>query len=394
VPEPPTTVLDSAVRIDPARDPEWDTFVLRNGGSRIHAYQLGAWSEVHRRAYGSDPLYLGARNANGELAAGLPLVVEGGLLRGLAAAARPGPSWAGAGVQRRLSSLFRGGPIGVDTAARAAVLGSACRLVDERRFNELVLTTDVPGCDELVTGLRVAPYYPTWITPLPRDPDELRRVWRKRSRNLSRNVIKAEQRGAVVRGARSRADLWRFYRQYVRTVRGHHATPRSWFEIRLAHKLLAPSGRCRVWLVESQGEVVAGAMFLAAGTTLDALYIGSDPRADDVRPTHALYWHAITWAIANGMTAVDWGTAPAESSLGRFKRQWSAEPIDIFRYVYAPDGAAEQPGDNGPERPGNADAAPGETGVATPRNGPASTVWDRIPVNALGLAATIGHRLL
>lgn len=382
----PAAPSTSAARIDPGSDPEWDSFVLRQGTPRAHAYHLGVWSEIFRRAYGAAPCYLVARDAAGELAAGLPLVVEGGLSRG-----------------GRASSLMmdvRGGPIGVDAAARAIVLDAACRLVDERRLKGLLMTTEVPGCERLVAGLRVLPvaYSPTWITPLPADPDELRRVWRKRSRNLSRSLGKAEQAGVVVRAARSRTDLWRFYRQYVHTMRAHRHVPRSWLEIRLIHKLLAPTGGCRVWLAEYQGEVVAGALFVATGNTLDPLYIGADPRTLDVRPNHALYWHGIKWAIASGLTAVDWGSAPADSSLGRFKQQWSAEPVDLFHYVYVPGAATERSSESHPramaEPPSEHVAPPGGSGHTMPRTGLAATAWDRFPVNALGVAATLAHRLL
>ncbi|HET7048933.1 MAG TPA: hypothetical protein VFI54_11765 [Solirubrobacteraceae bacterium] len=138
---------------EPTAGPEWDAFVERGGGRFAHAYHLTAWREVHRRAYGREPIYLGARGATGELLGGLPLVVHGGALRGLA-------------------------------------------------------------------------------------------------RNLWRNLAKARDRGVVVRSVGSRMDLWRFYRQYVVAMRRHRAVPRSWLEVRWAHRLLAPSRRCGAWLGE------------------------------------------------------------------------------------------------------------------------------------------------
>jgi Acetyltransferase (GNAT) domain len=180
-------------------------------------------------------------------------------------------------------------------------------------------------------------------------------------------------------------DLWRFYRQYVLAMRRHRAVPRSWLEIRWAHRLLAPSRRCGAWLGEYRGEVVAGVMFLSVGDSIELLYGGSDPRANDVRPMHAVYWRAIEWATANGKTIIDWGTAPLESSLANFKRQWGAEPVDSFRYTYVPGtragsallSGAPEPQTSVPDESGTRDAA-----------------WDRIPVDVLGIAATIGHRLL
>jgi Acetyltransferase (GNAT) domain len=363
--------------IDPASDPQWDGFVERGSGRFARAYHLAAWREVHRRAYGRAPIYLGVRDRDGQLTGGLPLVVHGSPLRGLAASLMPGPSAAGA--RPRLSSVIRGGPLGDDIDARAELLRQACALVDEGGYGDLRLQTDVPGCEQLVPGLRAEPDSPAWLTPLPGDPDELLKTWRKRSKNLARNIVKSQQRGVVVRPVRSRTDLWRFYRQYVVTMRRHRAVPRSWLEIRFAHKLLAPSGRCRVWLGEHQGEVVAGAMFLSAGDSFELLYAGSELRANDVRPTHAVYWHAIEWAIASGKTVVDWGTAPVESSLGKFKAQWSAEPVPSFQYVYAPAAAPQEP----PNEPPAADTGD-----------PGGGLWDRVPTDALGIAATIAHRLL
>ena len=363
---------------EPTAGPEWDAFIEDSGGRFTHAYHLSAWREVHRRAYGREPIYLAARGADAELIGGLPLVVHGGALRRLAASLKPGARAAGGAL--RLSSVIRGGPVGSDVGARGELLASACRLVDEEGFGDLTIETDVGGCEQLVPGLQAEPDAPAWLTPLPGDPDELLKTWHKHSRNLWRNLAKARDRGVVVRPVGSRMDLWRFYRQYVLAMRRHRAVPRSWLEIRWAHRLLAPSGRCGAWLGEYRGAVVAGVMFLSVGDSIELLYGGSDPRANDVRAMHAVYWHAIEWAIAKGKTVIDWGTAPVDSSLGNFKRQWGAEPVDSFRYTY-------QPRAQGPS------AAPhprtDESGDSM-----AQAAWDRIPVDALGVAATVAHRLL
>jgi hypothetical protein len=92
-------------------------------------------------------------------------------------------------------------------------------MVDEQGFADLTIETDVPGCEQLVPGLRAAPDSPAWLTPLPGDADELLKTWRKRSRNLWRNLAKATDRVVVVPPVASRMDLWRFYRQYVLAMR-------------------------------------------------------------------------------------------------------------------------------------------------------------------------------
>jgi hypothetical protein len=273
----PSTVSESAA------GPEWDAFINNSGGRFAHAYHLTAWRQVHRRAYGREPIYLGARCANGGLVGALPLVVHGGTLRRVAASLKPGGRAAG-GAQR-LRSVICGGPLGSDLEARGALLTAACRLVDEQGFADLTIETDVGGCEQLVPGLQAEPDSPAWLTPLPGDPDELLKTWHKHSRNLWRNLAKARDHGVVVRPVGSRMDLWRFYRQYVQAMRRHRAVPRSWLEIRSAHRLLAPSRRCGAWLGEYRGEVVAGVMFLSVGDSIELLYGGSErrPGRADVR---------------------------------------------------------------------------------------------------------------
>lgn len=194
---------------DPAPGPEWDAFVEHGSGGFARAYHLSAWRDVHRRAYGREPVCLAARDAGGGLVGALAVVVHGGPLRRLAASVKPGRS--AAASPSRLSTVIRGGPIGTDAEGRAALLRAACALVDQRGLADLRLETDVPGCEELVAGLRAQPDSPAWLAPLPSDPDELLNAWRKRSKNLSRNLAKAKQRGVVVRPVGSRTDLWRFY---------------------------------------------------------------------------------------------------------------------------------------------------------------------------------------
>ena len=84
-----------------------------------------------------------------------------------------------------------------------------------------------------------------------------------------------------------------------------------------------------------------------------------------------------------GKTVIDWGTAPADTSLGNFKRQWGAEPVDSYRYTYVQGAGTPDATEPAEQQP----AAPDDSG-------PRGAMWDRIPVDALGVAATVAHRLM
>jgi hypothetical protein len=93
---------------------------------------------------------------------------------------------------------------------------------------------------------------------------------------------------------------------------------------------------------------------------------------------------------------MDWGTAPEGSQHANFKRQWGAVRAPVFRYVYRPNpdvSPAPEAGlelateEHGEPRPTTADAPTGSRGVA-------DRLWERVPSAAVGVAATVGHRLL
>lgn len=367
---------DAAELIDPTCDVRWDAFIQRPRIAPSHAYNLAAWGAIWKRAYGADSLYLAVEDGHSEIIAALPLSCERGLRRG-----------------GRLSSIMlglRGGPTGEDEHSRQAVTEAACRLAANRAATRLLLTTETAGLDQLVPDLRLLGDTSTWVTALPGDPDELRRQWSRDSKNLARNLSKAERSGVVVREARAARDVWRFYILYARTMRGHRVFPRSWLEIYLAHKLLQPAGQCNVYLAEHAGRAIAGAMFLTAGDTLALHYAGSDPGMLGLRPNHAVYLHAIERGIARGSGRLDWGQAPPASSLGRFKRQWSTEELPVFSYSYEPTRA--KPPNNGDL--GVADRPVDYMGHAVTGDSLAARMFDRVSPAALGFAATVAHRIL
>ena len=165
--------------------------------------------------------------------------------------------------------------------------------------------------------LRRVPKHPTWILELPADPDELRASWKKTSNNLFRNLRKADKAGVSVREGRDESDLRAFYALYLRTMRRRRSLPRPYRQLSEDRRLLQPDGTFRLFVAEHEGDIVAGGVFHAFGDTVDLLYNGSDDSRLDVRPNHALYWHAIRWAVESGHPA--WTSAtPAPT------RRWPA----------------------------------------------------------------------
>jgi hypothetical protein len=352
------------VFVDPAVDSRWDTFVDAFPGAS--AYHLAAWARILRDAYRCQPQYLALESSPERIEGALPLMRTWGLLAGTR--------------YRSLPVLPPAGALAATLEGRRALISAACELAHENGTTWTVLARD-GDYQELVPGLRLARRETNWVLQLPSDPQELRASWSKRSKNLHRSLKRAEERGVTVRQGTSNADLRHFYRFYLHTMRRHRALPRAWRQIVRDRDLLAQRGTFRLFVASYAKRPIAAALFHAHRDTVDLLYNGSDDRFLHVRPNHALYWEAIRWSIAAGFRRFDFGTAAAESSLGRFKRQWGTEPFSEYRYDYDPSGSGSRA-----TTLRQVNAMSDET--------PFKRAWRHAPVKATQLAATLAYRWL
>jgi hypothetical protein len=148
-----------------------------------------------------------------------------------------------------------------------------------------------------------------------------------------------------------------------------------------------------VFVVEVGGRIVAGGLFHAFGDTIELLYNGSDPDALADRPNHLLYRHAMTWAAQNGLSKLDFGFAWPDSSLGRFKALWGAEPVPEFGYMFMP--AGERRVNPAGNRDGDGAGSHESLLSGIWRRAPwAARAWEKAPLTASRIAATIAYRYL
>jgi serine/alanine adding enzyme len=359
----------SVSTLDPTYDRRWDAYV--EGHPEASVYHLGAWATILRRAYGFKPLYRALERSDGTLAGVLPMMNTRGPLTG-----------------RRLRSLPvvppPSGPIADSEGDLARLIELGCDSVREQRASVWTFQSRQAGLEEATPGLRITKHKTSWIAPLPSDSDELRAQYRRSSKNLHRSISKSEKAGLVTREGIGRDDLRAFYRLYLETMRDHRALPRPLRQMALDQHLLRPRGASRLFVVEHDGEVIAGGLFHVFNGTVELLYNGSRRDTLGLRPNHALYWYVMQWAIERGLKRFDFGDAPPESSLGKFKSQWGSEPGAEFSYTYSPD-AGETRADAA-RRAGGQVGGEGDEGLV-------ARVWKNAPLIATRVAGTIAYRL-
>jgi hypothetical protein len=358
-----TSAAITPLRLGDGAAREWDRFVAEHPDATV--YHLSAWAEVLRAAYRFQPRYLTLRGADGSLEGVMPLVYRGGPLSGPRLNSLPLVRWAG--------------PLARREEAEAALIEAACDLVRSGPARRLHLRSGKDRFHRLVPALSRELELPTWSVELPSGHDDLDARLRAASKSLLRNVRKADAAGVRVREGRSREDLRRFYRMYLRTMRAHRELPRSLRQLVAAQRLLGPRGVFKLFVAEYEDEPVAAGIFHFFGGTADLLYNASDDRFLDVRPNHALYREVMRSAVDGGFRRFDFGAARPGSSLAEFKRRWSAEPVSRYRYTFP--------------RSSGEDAA-AEHGAPLRRNALLNRAWGRVPVPLTRLGGAVAYRYL
>jgi Acetyltransferase (GNAT) domain len=365
--------LTPTIEVDPNPGTAWDAFV--EGRSGATPYHLSAWATILRAAYRFRPCYMVLHGPQGEIDGVLPLVERGGLISG-----------------SRLNSLpvvRSGGPLARTREQEVALIEAACGLVRAGRADQLSVYSTVGGYESMLPGLMAHDDDPpSWPIPLTGDPQSYLEHLKGRSKSRLRDIAKAERSGLAIREGSSRKDLRHFYRLYLGTMKKHRLLPRSYRQLSVAMRLLAPRRVFRLVLVEHEGTPVAGGIFHLWGDGADLLYNGSDDRYYDLRPNHALYWWMIQRCIQEGYGYLDLGLAVRGSSLAEFKRRWGAEPLARFRYTYP----AREGGGSGND---DSERSVGLAWrLARDDRWLVARAWKRAPLFGTRIAGTIAYRYL
>ena len=272
-----------------------------------------AWSRVVEECYGFRPFVLGDLEADGSLAAGLPLIEVANPLR-----------------PRRWVSL----PY-VDSCAPLALTGDwpslAQRLAAARRragIGSVEVRASLPG-----EGVHTRSGWVGHVLPLSDDVDAHLKALHGTTR---RNVRIAEREGVEIRigdGESSLTDT--FYGLHVETRRrlGVPVQPRRFFRLLWREMIVRDLGFV---LVAFHRDVpVAAAVFLSFNGRLVYKYGASAASGLQVRPNNLLFWHVIRWAVEHGYRTLDFGrTDLGQKGLRSFKAGWGAkEEALVYSFV-------------------------------------------------------------
>jgi FemAB-related protein (PEP-CTERM system-associated) len=288
---------------------EWDDYVEAH--SSATCYHLRAWNLVAERAYRLHAPLLVARAAiGGPIRGVLPLFVVRN--------ARGGYTTNG---------LFGAyGAILADSlAAGNALLTEATRITRKEGCRYLMLKS--LGEEPLATDLDRRDLCVIAKLPLDPSPDVMWRGFRDKMRNCIRKAQKSDL------DVRAGPDQLSGYYDVLAENMHRKGTPI--YGKAIMRQLLETLGdRAEIVTLWRDGAVVSGALVIYHKQTVYVPFASSRPAAFKWNPNNLLYWEIIKRACARGMTVLDFGRSPQNSSALAFKLGWGAAVTAQPFYVY------------------------------------------------------------
>jgi len=291
---------------------DWDAYV--NSCPNATNYHRYGWRNVIEKSFGHKTHYLIARNGNNQIRGVLPTVYIKSSLFGSYLISLPFFNY--------------GGILCNDLCTAKHLLHESERVLQllkaeyaEFRYlwqNDLDLSTKQ--------------HKVTMILDLEENAEA---QWKALDAKVRNQVRKAEKSGlAAVAGHLELLDG--FYEVFCRNMRdlGTPVYGKDFFR----NILETFPETTRIISVMLAGKTIASGILTWFRDTLEVPWASSISDYRDKCPNNLLYWEAIKYAIAQGSTKFDFGRSTPGEGTYRFKKQWGAEPVQLYWQYLLGDG--------------------------------------------------------
>jgi len=286
---------------------DWDAWVTAAPAASIyHRYR---WRHIVRKVFARETFYLAARR-QGHLCGILPIVRLKSRLFGDFLVSVPYFNY--------------GGVVGESGEVEQRLVDQACELARALGVSHLELrhrtgaSASLPARTDKVTLLLDLPSSPAALL--------------KSLDSKVRAQIKRPQReGATCRrgGAELLPDFYTVFAENMRDL-GTPVYPKSFF----AEMLAAFPTEASLFAVYLGGAPVAAGFVLGARGVLEIPWASSLRRANSVGVNMLLYWSILEFACQSGYSRFDFGRCTVDSGTYRFKRQWGAQPEQLYWHYW------------------------------------------------------------
>ena len=166
-------------------------------------------------------------------------------------------------------------------------------------------------------------------------PNSSEQLWKDLGTKL-RAQVKKGQRNSFTFKTGSTALLDDFYSVFSTNMRdlGTPVYAKSFFR-----NLLKQPLKSTICILYLEKKPVSCAFLLGHGDTLEIPWASTLRRANPYNANMLLYWEVLSFAISEGYSFFDFGRSSKEASTYKFKRQWGAQPAQLYWHYCLPSGS-------------------------------------------------------
>jgi hypothetical protein len=289
-------------------DPSWINLIRAHPQATI--FHHPAWINLLAENYAFRPSILSAINQQGEIEAGIPLMIVRSLF----------------GKRRWVSLPYTDycQPLFTDAGALQPLTETLINRCRAEKNLTIELRWEYPGQSPIQTDSH---YILSKLSLQSGEVEIARRINPKHFRQIK----VAYQRGVRIERGEDLSHLQKFYNLHVQTRhrKGIPVQPWSFFES-LWEKIIKEKMGF-ILLAYKDRSCVAGAIFLHWNRTLTYKYSASVEEARHLLAMDPLIWTAICWGCENNYAVLDMGRTEAEDvGLRHFKSRWGAIEEKLF----------------------------------------------------------------
>lgn len=290
----------------PSQAAEWDRFVRAEAGAAV--YHLAGWRNLIESVFGRETYYLAARR-EGRLCGVLPLVRLKSLMFGDFLVSLPYVTYGGV-----LAESPRVGQALIQHASELAEDLGAAHVEFRHSENSFQLPART---DKVAMHL-----------PLTGDSEIL---WKSLGAKLRAQIKRPLREGAhcLVGGEELVDEFYAVFAVKYRDL-GVPVYPIRWFR----SVLQAYPDLTRVFVVRVGAQPVAASIVIGFKDKLEVPWASSLRAADRYGVNMHLYWNMLKYAEEAGYASFDFGRSSRDSGTYRFKKQWGAEPLQLYWHYW------------------------------------------------------------
>ncbi|HBA27642.1 MAG TPA: FemAB family PEP-CTERM system-associated protein [Nitrospinae bacterium] len=162
------------------------------------------------------------------------------------------------------------------------------------------------------------------------------KLWEGFTPKVRNQIRKAQKSGIEIVTGKDKYFIDSFYHVFSKRMKelSFPAYPKKYIESIIKNF----NNNSRIILARYKGKVIGGMLLISFSDTLSNPYAATLVEYNSLCPNNLMYWEAIQQGARDGFSVFDMGRSQAGRGTYEFKKQWGAEPVQLYyQYLFAED---------------------------------------------------------